>query len=269
MLAQDEHHWWYRGRRRILRSVLDGLTLPPTAQVLDAGCGSGRTLDELRSYGTVSGVDLSEDAVEHARGRGHDVQCAAVELLPFAPGTFDLVTCLDVIEHTPEDRVTLRELRRVVRPGGHVVVTVPAHPLLWSAHDELNMHYRRYTRASLKAAARDADLQLVRDTYFNGILLAPAAIVRFAERLHAPATGSDLDRTPPALNRALELALAAEARVIAGGRRIPVGLSLLFVLRRPAPVPAAVPRPARVHLPSENRRARATRTRRPVPARAG
>jgi SAM-dependent methyltransferase len=142
------------------------------------------------------------------------------------------VTCLDVVEHTPDDRATLRELRRVTRPGGHVVITVPAHPLVWSAHDELNMHYRRYTRRTLKAAVRDVDLPVVRETYFNGLLLAPAAAVRLAQRLRRPAEGSDLERTPAALNHLLELPLAAEARLIARGGRVPAGMSLLVVLRR-------------------------------------
>jgi SAM-dependent methyltransferase len=266
MLAEDERHWWYRGRRRVLRSVLDALPLPAAARVLDAGCGSGRTLDELRAYGDVCGVDLSADAVASTRRRGHDVLEGPVEALPFASQAFDLVTCLDVVEHTPDDRVTLRELRRVARPGGHIVVTVPAHPLLWSAHDELNMHYRRYTRRSLKAATRDAGLELVRETYFNGILLAPATAVRFAQRRRPVSAGSDLERTPAVLNRLLELPLAAEARVIARGGRVPAGLSLLFVLRRPALAPAAAHRPAGVR-PATRHDAAAQPAQR-IPARA-
>src|SRR5882757_7940832 len=102
MLSSDEDHWWYRGRRRVLRAELDRLPLDPDARLLDAGCGSGRTLDELARYGRVSGIDLSPEAVHAARRRGHDdVHVAAVEDLPFADETFDVVTCLDVVEHTP------------------------------------------------------------------------------------------------------------------------------------------------------------------------
>jgi 2-polyprenyl-3-methyl-5-hydroxy-6-metoxy-1,4-benzoquinol methylase len=127
MLSRDDEHWWYRGRRLVLRAELERLPLEPGPRLLDAGCGSGRTLDELARYGRVSGVDLSPDAVETARRRGHDdVQVARVEELPFADGTFDVVTCLDVVEHTPDDRATLAELRRVTRPGGLLLVTVPA-----------------------------------------------------------------------------------------------------------------------------------------------
>ena len=237
MLASDERHWWYRGRRRVLRAALDGLGLPPEARILDAGCGSGRTLDDLAGYGRVSGIDLSAEAVAAARGRGHDdVQVARVEDLPFADGTFDLVTCLDVVEHTPDDRATLRELLRVTRPGGLLLVTVPAYQALWSWHDEVNRHFRRYDSSSLRAAAHGAGWSLVRDTHFNSLLLAPAAAVRLAQRRrHAHAQPqSDLDLTPPALNGVLELPLRLESRILAAGSRLPAGLSLLAVLRRPA-----------------------------------
>jgi 2-polyprenyl-3-methyl-5-hydroxy-6-metoxy-1,4-benzoquinol methylase len=235
MLTSDEEHWWYRGRRRVLRAELDRLPLEFGARLLDAGCGSGRTMDELACYGRVSGVDLSADAVEAARRRGHrDVRVARVEDLPFADGTFDVVTCLDVVEHTPDDRATLAELRRVTRPGGLLLVTVPAYQALWSRHDEVNRHFRRYDSASLRAAARSAGWDVVTDTHFNSLLLAPAAAVRLAQRRRRVHTRSDLDVTPSGLNGVLELPLRLEARLIAAGSRLAAGLSLLSVLRHPA-----------------------------------
>ncbi|MEA2246021.1 MAG: hypothetical protein QOH46_550 [Solirubrobacteraceae bacterium] len=247
MLNSDEEHWWYRGRRRVLRAELDRLPLEPGARLLDAGCGSGRTMDELARYGRVSGVDLSAEAVETARRRGHaDVRVAHVEDLPFADGTFDVVTCLDVVEHTPDDRATLAELRRVTRPGGLLLVTVPAYQALWSRHDEVNRHFRRYDSSSLRAAAGSAGWDVVTDTHFNSLLLAPAAAVRLAQRHRRAPARSDLDVTPSALNGILELPLRLESRLIALGNRLPAGLSLLSVLRRPAvvPRPSVVRRPA-------------------------
>lgn len=240
MLAQDDRHWWYRGRRRVLRAILDDLPLPARALLLDAGCGSGRTLDELCHYGAASGADISLDAVAHARRRGHNVHHARVEELPFRAQTFDVVTCLDVVEHTPDDRETLVELHRVLRPGGFLILTVPAHPLLWSRHDELNLHYRRYTRRALRRLAGDVQLELVRETYFNGVLLPAAALVRWGQRIGVgPSAVSDLQLTPAPLNRLLELPLAAEARLLAAGGRVPAGLSLLCVLRAPASIPVS------------------------------
>src|SRR5947209_4262249 len=154
-LAVDEHHWWYRGRRRVIRAELDRLPLPADAQVLDAGCGSGRTLQELVDYGEVSGIELDEDAAGLARGRAlGEVRVGRLEELPWPDETFHLITCLDVIEHVPDDVVALTELRRVCRPGGWLLVTVPAYQALWSVHDEANHHYRRYSRSALRIAAQ-------------------------------------------------------------------------------------------------------------------
>ncbi len=236
MLAVDEHHWWYRGRRRIIRAELARLPLPTGARVLDAGCGSGRTLRDLVTYGEVSGIELNEDAAEVARARGHgEVLVGRLEALPWPDASFDLITCLDVIEHTPDDRATLAELLRVCRPGGWLLVTVPAYPALWSYHDEANHHYRRYSRAALAQAARSAGWTLTRLSSFNSVLLAPAAAVRLAQRRSRADHGSsnDLAIGPAWLNDVLEAPLALEARWLAGGRTLPFGLSLVAVLRRP------------------------------------
>ncbi len=236
-LALDEQHWWYRGRRRIIRAELDRLALPSGARVLDAGCGSGRTLQELADYGHVSGIELDPDAAELARGRGlGEVVVGRLEELPWEPDTFDLITCLDVVEHTADDRLTLSGLRRVAKPGGCLLVTVPAYPALWSRHDEANHHYRRYTRRSLRAAAAEAGWTLVRISSFNSLLLAPAALVRLAQRWRPPAGESnDLDLAPAWLNRGLELPLRLEAGWLRRGGTLAAGLSLLAVLRKPGP----------------------------------
>ena len=241
MLELDDRHWWYRGRRRIIRAELDRLPLPADASVLDAGCGSGRTLEELSPYGDVYGIELDPGAADVARARGRgEVQIGRLEELPWDDGRFDLITCLDVIEHTPDDRVTLRELRRVSRPGGFLLVTVPAYQGLWSTHDVANHHYRRYSRSRLRAAARDAGWGVVRMTSFNGLLLAPAAAVRLAERRRLREPDSDykpeLTLGPDWLNSLLERPLRIEARWLASGRTMPAGLSLLAVLENSAGV---------------------------------
>jgi SAM-dependent methyltransferase len=240
MLDVDEHHWWYRGRRRIIRAELERLALPAGGRVLDAGCGSGRTLEELRRYGHhVSGIELNPDAAETARRRGDfDVRIGRLEELPFEDATFDLITCLDVIEHTPDDRVTLAELRRVTKPGGWLLVTVPAYQALWSRHDEANHHYRRYNRRTLAGPAQAAGWRVERMTSFNSLLLAPAAAVRLAQRRRRlPTNGDytpDLNIGPAWLNGVLERPLQLEANWLGRGRRLPAGLSLLAVFRNPA-----------------------------------
>jgi SAM-dependent methyltransferase len=230
MLALDERHWWYRGRRRVLNAVLARLDLPPRARVLDAGCGSGRTLDDLARHGEAHGVELNPLGVEAARQRGHEVREGPVEAIPYEDASFDLVTCLDVLEHTDDDVKALRELRRVARPGGSLVVTVPAHPRLWSRHDEVNGHRRRYTRRALREAARAAGWEVERETGFNVAYLAPAALVRLVRR-STDSAKSELAITPRRLDPLLELPLRAEAKLIGSGLDLPPGLSLLAVLR--------------------------------------
>jgi SAM-dependent methyltransferase len=227
----------------VLRAELDRIPLPPGARVLDAGCGSGRTLDDLERYGRVSGLDLSAEAVAVARERHPDVRQGRVEAIPFDDGSFDLVTCLDVLEHTLDDRRTLAELRRVTRPGGHLLLTVPAYPSLWSVHDVANGHHRRYRPPALRAAARSGGWTLVRDTYFNGLLLGPAVAVRLAQRFTGLGRGrSNLELTPRRLNGVLEVPLRVEAALLARGARLPAGLSLLAVYRNdPVTAAAAVP----------------------------
>src|SRR3954452_12768366 len=182
MLALDERHWWYRGRRAVLNAVLAGIALPPGAGILDAGCGSGRTLDELARLGRARGIELNPRGAQAARARGHDVQEAPVEAIPHADGSFELVTCLDVIEHTDHDVTALAELARVTKPGGRLIVTVPAHPRLWSRHDDLNGHRRRYPRLSVETAAGEGGWRVKRLTGFNVVYLLPAALVRIARR---------------------------------------------------------------------------------------
>jgi SAM-dependent methyltransferase len=235
MLALDERHWWYHGRRRVLGAVLEDVDLPDRARVLDAGCGSGRTLNELARLGEAHGMELNPAGVAAARARGHHVLEGRVEAIPYEDASFDLVTCLDVIEHT-DDLVALRELRRVTRPGGHLVVTVPAHPRLWSRHDEVNGHRRRYTRETLRRAAEAGGWGVERLTGFNVIYLAPAALVRFARRDQARSNGgSELELTPRSLDSVLELPLRIEAALVRRGMDLPPGLSLLGVLRQEDP----------------------------------
>lgn len=232
----EDGHWWYRGRRRVLAAVLDGLALPADARILDAGCGSGRNMVDLARRGSVSGVELASPSLRAALARqvGEVRPGSLEELLPFQDGGFDLAVALDVLEHVGDDAFALRELARVVRPGGLLVMTVPQYAWLWGEHDVLSHHHRRYTRPMLVARCADAGWAAERLTAFNAVLLAPIAVARFGQRLRRRAApSSDLGRTPRGVvNEALERVLAAEAAWIRRGRDLPAGVSLLAVLRR-------------------------------------
>jgi SAM-dependent methyltransferase len=230
----EDRHWWYRGRRQVIERAIAALDLPTGGRILDAGCGSGRNMVELSRRGVVTGVELSDTSVALARERGAgEVISGSVLEMPFADDSFDLATCLDVIEHLEDDLAALRELRRVVAPDGSLLVTVPAYQWLWSGHDEINHHFRRYTRSSLQRTAEQAGWRQVRATYFNSLLLPVAVLLRVLERFSRKPTESSLDLwvPPRPLNRLLECPLLLEASLIGRGWRIPAGLSLLAVFR--------------------------------------
>jgi SAM-dependent methyltransferase len=231
--AVEDWHWWYVGRRRVLSEVLRRMNLPAGARILDAGCGSGRNLVEFARFGTVTGVEPAPESLALAQARGvGTVVGGGLEGLPFADSSFELATVLDVIEHLDDDVGALRELRRVVTPDGRLLVTVPCYPLLWSSHDVVNHHRRRYTRRSLHRAARLAGWEPVRTLHFNMLLLPAAIASRLLDRLGRSVSGvSDLERTPRSLNRALRQPLHLESWLIGRGIDPPVGLSLLCVLR--------------------------------------
>jgi len=230
----ENRHWWYRGRRTVLERVIAELRLPARARILDAGCGSGRNMVELARHGTVTGIELSPASVELARERrvGEVVEGSLLEM-PFESGSFDFGASLDVIEHLQDDVGALRELRRVIAPGGGLLITVPAYGWLWSGHDEINHHHRRYTRRSLAAAAAAAGWESVRTTYFNSLLLPVAIVLRVLERFSRKTTESSLDLwvPPEPVNWLLERPMTLEAAVIGHGGRIPAGLSLLTLFR--------------------------------------
>jgi SAM-dependent methyltransferase len=232
-LAEDRH-WWYQGRRHVLERAIARLGLPKQARILDAGCGSGRNMVELARYGAVNGVELSPTSVRLARERrvGEVIEGSVMEV-PFDDASFDLVVSLDVIEHLSDDTGAFAELRRIVAPGGALLVTVPAYQWLWSSHDEMNHHHRRYSRRTLLAAAEATGWRCERTTHFNALLLPIAILVRMLDRIKPKTTESppDLWVPPRPLNWLLRQPLTWEAEVIGRGRSIPVGLSLLAVFR--------------------------------------
>jgi SAM-dependent methyltransferase len=232
--AVEDWHWWYVGRRRVLAQVMGDLALRRDAAILDAGCGSGRNLVDFAALGTVTGLEPAAESLALARDRnvGNVVEGTLDGALPFDDDTFALATALDVIEHLDDDVGALRELRRVVAPDGRLLVTVPCYPWLWSSHDVVNQHRRRYTKRTLHRAAFLAGWEPVRTLHFNMLLLPVAAVARLLERPGRESDGvSDLERTPRALNSALRWPLYAEAWLIGKGVNPPAGLSLLCVMR--------------------------------------
>jgi len=228
----EERHWWFVARRRILLSVLKrNLDLKERLQILDVGCGGGATMGSLRRYGNVRGIDTSEEAVEYNRERGREVSLAAVESIPFADNSFDLVLALDVIEHVPDDLQALRELFRTLRSGGSLLVTVPALRILWSAHDVSHGHYRRYTLGELRGRLETAGFEVVTATYFNTLLSPLIFALRLLWRFRPKSTASDLTELPQPLNALLTGVFSLE-KLLVGRIRLPFGVSALCYARK-------------------------------------
>jgi len=166
-------HWWLAARRKI---VLDWIHQRYPGrndlEILDAGCGTGLTLQELRPLGSATGVDLSDEALAFCRMRGlENVYNADLVDLPFAADHFDIVTALDVLEHINNDAAALAEFRRVLKPGGRAFIFVPAHRWLWSLQDEVSEHKRRYVARTLRETVTGAGLEVERQTYVSTLLL--------------------------------------------------------------------------------------------------
>jgi SAM-dependent methyltransferase len=233
MRAVEDRHWWYVGTRAIARDVLRGLKLPPCACVLDAGCGTGGNLAMLAEHGDVTGLDWSDLALELAaeRGRARLVR-GSVAALPFAPASFDLATSFEVLYHraVPDDVAALRELARVLRPGGWLLLRLPAYEWLRGAHDEAVHTVRRYTIAGLRAKLVSAGLRPRRLTHVNSLLLPLAAAKRVVERTTG-GEGDDLGEIPALLDRVFRSAMAAE-RGILRRRNLPFGVSVMALAQR-------------------------------------
>lgn len=231
----EDTHWWFVGRRTILLRMLDryfGRSDDPSRRILDFGCGTGMMLEHLARYGTAEGVEASEEAISFCRARGLErVQRLEHGRLPFEDGAFDLVTALDVIEHVEDDLGLLRDLRRVARPGGTLLLTVPAFPFMWGPQDEISHHYRRYVAAGLRERMSAAGWKLSRLTYFNTLLFPPIAAVRVRRPPRPPGSElkSDLAMTRPGrLNVLLARLFSMEAPLVER-RDLPFGVSLLAI----------------------------------------
>lgn len=230
MARVQADHWWYEGRRRVLSAKIQQLPLNDGARIMEVGCGPGANLRMLSRFGTVEAFEPSEWARQHASNlAGTDVRDGSLPNdVPFQ-GPFDLIAALDVIEHIREDLSSLKVLRNLLKPTGYAVFTVPAYAYLWSAHDESNHHFRRYTRPQFSRLLLESGYRIRYISYYNTLLFPVVAAVRIFKKL-TKARGDGDDRMPrcDALNSLLLMVFASERAVL---RRftLPFGVSILAI----------------------------------------
>ena len=233
MAETEARHWWFAGRRANLAAVLKSLRLPAHARILEIGSGTGGNLDMLADFGKVTALEIDADAralaAEKTGGRYRIVAGSCPDDLPFAGEIFDLICLLDSLEHIEADAATLVAMRRLLGPGGRMLITVPAHPWLWSAHDVFLHHKRRYRREDLRALCEAAGFVVTRLSYFNFFLFPLAVAARIKDQITGAkvATGSDLP--PAAVNATFRNIFAAE-RFLLPHINLPAGVSLLAML---------------------------------------
>jgi SAM-dependent methyltransferase len=230
MAELDDRHWWYRARRRIIADLIRREAhLPPDAEILEIGCGTGHNLAMLSDFGHVEGLELDDEARAISEKRlGRAVMSSPLPELGEVPdGHYDLIGAFDVIEHIADDRAALASIATKLKPGACFIMTVPAHQWMWSAHDTVNHHKRRYSRSGLKALIEASPMKLRKLGYFNSLLFPLAVAERAASKLRGK-EDADVKLPPAPLNTALEKVFAAE-RYLAGRLPLPPGLSLFAV----------------------------------------
>ena len=241
MFEVEETHWWYRGRRALVRAALDRYA-PDTGRkldTLDLASATGMSFRFLADRCDVRGVDISDETIRLCRRRGIDrlIQADALAL-PFAEASFDLVLALDAFEHFDDDRKAMDEVFRVLRPGGLLVATTPAFMALWSPHDEAYHHFRRYTRPQLRGRLEASGFVTERMSYSSMTLFLPVLAMR---RLRGLLPRGDDEQATSDFSVPMpwpleHLAAAITASEVALEKRVdlPFGVSLYGVLRKPA-----------------------------------
>lgn len=235
MYEVEGKHWWFVGRRRIIEGFVERICRQLSKRrprILDVGCGTGANLQMLANFGVAEGVDVSDEALDFCRARGlSGVKQGAAEALPYEEASFDLVTGLDVVEHLDDDLAGLKEMRRVLRPGGRALLFVPAFMFLWGVQDDISNHRRRYTLGELKARLAEADLEVERASYANITFFWPILIGRMIMRVTRLRPASENNITIGALNGFFGWIFGAESWWLQR-LNFPFGVSIVCVAQR-------------------------------------
>lgn len=229
MFSAEDRHWWFVARRKLIQKILCTWFHGGVWSILEIGCGTGGNLDLLSAYGTVSGVELDDVALALANSRKICAvkKGALPDSIPFEQA-FDLICLFDVLEHIPDDLAALHAARNKLAPGGKILITVPAYNFLWSSHDVVLHHKRRYNRKELSTLLQKAGFTIRYSTYFNTFLFPLVAVARICNKLFNRTGGTDVTMPREVINSTLIKIFSGE-RFLLPGFSLPFGVSILVL----------------------------------------
>lgn len=236
MEEYQSHHWWYRGRRSLVQMLFRHYTGPRHSEIslLDIGCGNGEAGAIVGNPSRLVGIDTSLDALELAKGKGYkSLHKINQEHLEFSDNSFEGVLMLDVLEHVEADLELLRECYRVLVLGGILVLTVPAYPWLWSGHDEVFGHKRRYNRRDLLGKITKARFTVRCSSHYVTFLFPFVLVFRLVEGRLLKKQRSHFFTLWPMVNTILLTVQQIESWLISLGIRFPFGSSIVVIAHKP------------------------------------
>lgn len=222
-------HWWWRAREQFLLREIRALRLPAGIEILDVGCGNGLFFSELARFGYVRGIEVGADLLDETGPHRKKIFTAPLGDPQYAGWKFALITALDVVEHIEDDRAAVQHIETMLKPGGHLLLTVPAFMELWDEHDELNQHQRRYRASEVQALLAPAFEIVDLRYWFHGLYLAKRVVSVVNRRREHKIIQHKIP--PPAVNRGLRALLEWE-NLLLSPLRLPFGSSVMAIGRK-------------------------------------
>jgi len=232
----EENHWWFLGRRDIIFKLINNYHRD--TEILEVGCSGGALIRFLKERGfrRLRGIDIDERAIEICRQKGITDTCVGdAERTALKDQQFDMIIASDILEHIKDEDKALREWHRILKKDGELLVFVPAFKFLWSRHDEINHHYRRYSKLSLIKVLKKNGFSIERSSYWNFSLFLPASLVRLSQRFifsNRKRVAEQLNETTHFVNRTLKYILRLENKLLSGGINLPLGVSVFAIARK-------------------------------------